>query len=262
MTKLKLNVVWVLALAVFMLASASSLQAQQAKRGGEKCATASERAEKMTQKMADQLNLNEQQVQQVKSINTNFANSTESIKNIEGLSHTQRFERMQALKNNRNSQLKSVLTNEQYQQFTEARAQKMDKKHTKLQERAENMPSANERAAKKTERMTKSLGLNSTQVEQVTNINLKHTQQMDALRTNTSLNGEAKMKQRAEYRDQYESELQSVLSAEQLAQLKAIKEKRSEKRKANCEGGNDNTNNRTNNRRGVQPNNEFSPRQR
>jgi Spy/CpxP family protein refolding chaperone len=86
--------------------------------------------------------------------------------------------------------------------------------------------SAEERAKKQTEQMTKQLNLNETQQAQVAAINLKYAQKVDDMR-GTGREQQAERREALKQMDeQKEQELQGVLTAEQFAQFKQAKDER------------------------------------
>lgn len=87
---------------------------------------------------------------------------------------------------------------------------------------------AEERAQMQTEQMTKTLGLDATQIEPVKAINLKYAQKIDELRTSNQ-DRAAKAEALKKLDADKNAELQQVLTAEQYAQLQQIQSTRREK---------------------------------
>lgn len=92
-----------------------------------------------------------------------------------------------------------------------------------------------ERAEMRTERMTKDLGLNAEQAEQVKAINARYAEKHEAIRAEHKARAEANKSQRSEMHEARMADYKAVLTPEQyeklVAQQAAMKEKHLEKRK-------------------------------
>ncbi|MDX1350915.1 MAG: hypothetical protein R3279_11735, partial [Putridiphycobacter sp.] len=98
------------------------------------------------------------------------------------------------------------------------------KEVSKKERRAELSPE--EIAKKKTDHMTKTLGLTKSQEEKMYDINLKHAKEQAALR-----NERKALKAKAEAEKQkHESEVDKILTEEQRAKLAAEKAQRAERK--------------------------------
>jgi pyruvate/2-oxoglutarate dehydrogenase complex dihydrolipoamide acyltransferase (E2) component len=80
--------------------------------------------------------------------------------------------------------------------------------------------SVEERAQKRTDKMTKNLGLSNDQAKDVYKINLEHAKKMEELR-----------KQKKAQNEKTKAELDKVLTDEQKKKAEELREKRKEKRK-------------------------------
>jgi Spy/CpxP family protein refolding chaperone len=90
-----------------------------------------------------------------------------------------------------------------------------------------------EKAQKKTDRMTKQLALSGDQAKQVYDINLKHEKENKVLRAEAKKIKEKGKALRAEKR----TSLEKVLTPEQLAKAKEMEAKRKENHKKGGKGG-------------------------
>lgn len=91
---------------------------------------------------------------------------------------------------------------------------------------------AEERATAMTEKMTTKLELTEDQKAQIQDINLGIAQKNDAIRSNTSLSREEKMKQMQENHQARDTMYQKVLTDEQYAKYQAWEKEKMEKMKA------------------------------
>lgn len=84
-----------------------------------------------------------------------------------------------------------------------------------------------ERAEKKTERMTKELGLSEEQAAKIKEINASHFAEMEKHREAIKVS-----------RDQHKAEMDAVLTPEQKEKLESLREEKKAKMKARKEGAN------------------------
>lgn len=90
--------------------------------------------------------------------------------------------------------------------------------------------SPEERAEKRTDKMTEILNLSDDQKEKIKKINLDHANEMEAIHNEGKLLKEKAKKQK----DSTRESIESVLTDEQLKVLKEKEEERNKKRKENC----------------------------
>ena len=109
-----------------LLCSAGDLSAQQGEQHqqGKPNMTTAERAEHQTVKMKHHLKLNDDQASKVGEINARYADKLESIRGME----EGRREAATELKDARNAELKSVLTEEQYASMIAEQEKNLKKK--------------------------------------------------------------------------------------------------------------------------------------
>lgn len=89
-----------------------------------------------------------------------------------------------------------------------------------------------ERAQKRTDKMTKELELSEEQAKQVYAINLNDAKEMEAIRIEKE-----KLKKRAKaQREKSRTEMDNVLTAEQKVKMEQIKKEKIEKKKQNAAG--------------------------
>ena len=93
--------------------------------------------------------------------------------------------------------------------------------------------SPQQKAAKRTERMTEDLGLSADQSKKVGEINLKHAEEMEAIHKQMrELKEQAKVK-----KDAYDKEIDSVLTAEQrVIRAKKMQEHKDKRKEHKPEG--------------------------
>lgn len=86
--------------------------------------------------------------------------------------------------------------------------------------------SIEEKADKRTEKMTKELGLSEEQAKKVKALNMEHIQKMEETRAKM----EAAKKEAHQNREEHEAALKTILTPEQAARLDEIKAEQKEKR--------------------------------
>ncbi len=191
-----------------------------------------DRAAHMTERMTEDLGLNETQAANVQAINEKYANliheKMEAFR-AEGKRPSRAdFDALKPLMEQKDAELKNVLTSEQYakhMEFVKNRPHHFGPPphHRAFGKRGgfHQPPSPADRAAHMTERMTEDLGLNETQAANVQAINEKYAnlihEKMEAFRA------EGKRPSRADFdalkplMEQKDAELKNVLTSEQYA---------------------------------------------
>jgi periplasmic protein CpxP/Spy len=103
-------------------------------QGKRQTKTADERAEKVTNKMKEKLNLTDEQVQKVKAINLEAAQQKDTMKTAAKEKRAEMKEKVKTIEANRDAKIKEVLTDAQKAEYEKMKAkgkEKMDKKREK-----------------------------------------------------------------------------------------------------------------------------------
>lgn len=195
----------VFALALFMVGVVGFAQPPQGKVDHE------QRAQKMTEKMVSGLQLDEKQAAAVKEINQRYAKQHAELWQNSNVDRADKPARMQALGQQKENELQSVLTKEQFGKFLQMKEEHQGQMKGKMQGRDQQPPNPEERAKHQTERMQKQLNLTQEQAEKAAQINLKYAKQAEAQHQERQ---EQQNKQK-KVREQQEQELKNILTEEQ-----------------------------------------------
>jgi len=186
--------------------------------------------EKMTEKMVSGLSLNEEQATKLAQLNDKYAQHFSSIRQNEQLNFAQKVARFKPLIARKNADLQQILTVEQFEQYTAKREKRAAKRYAKYQERAANRPSVEERATKRSERMTKNLSLDAKQAKALKKSFIKTMQGLDAIMGNTSLTPLARAEKAAPILDAQKATIATILNDEQREKLAQLRAERCEKK--------------------------------
>ena len=121
-----------LALVIGVLASCSQSQTQAQIRGDR---TPSERAQLQTKMMTQALSLSKEQVPTVKKINVKYSEKIAAIQAQDG-SRRNKFQRMRGLMEEKDQELATVLTEDQYEAYLKKKAEMHSKMKEKRKERS------------------------------------------------------------------------------------------------------------------------------
>lgn len=113
---MKITINFLTAVAIFLLASTTTF----AQRGG---GDPTEKAKKQTTQMVEKLSLNDEQATQVEAINVAYAEQMKAAREEVGKDREAMKSIMDNMNNNKNTELKAVLTSEQFQQYETMQAQ-------------------------------------------------------------------------------------------------------------------------------------------
>lgn len=102
-----------------------SLSTMAQRKGGER-PTPEERANRITEKMAEELTLTEAQKQQLLAINLEFAKKNEAERKEEMAARKAETEARKAELKEQDAKIQAVLTDEQNAKWTEVKAERMD----------------------------------------------------------------------------------------------------------------------------------------
>lgn len=195
-----------------------------AQKPDNRSATPEERAQRQTERMTQDLKLNDKQAAAVKEINLRYAQKMAATKNNSGGStHTDNFNARKEIFEQKDKELQAVLTPEQFSQFKAKQTEKMNRMEDRMQNRDQNSLSAEERAQKQVERMQKSLNLSPEQQQKAGQIALKYAKQADALRSQSKKDRETTAGKFATLRDQREQEMRNLLTEEQKIRFDELK---------------------------------------
>ena len=180
-------------------------------------ANAEAKAERMVEKMAENLELSDEQREKVEAVGVEMIQTKQKIKHDETISEEVQKEQLKALKETFNSEMKEILSEEQYAKFKENHRKNSGK-------------SLEEKARAKADRMTEELGLSEEQNEQVYQLNLKVANKIKAIKERDDLSDEKKKEFIKGNKKDYKSVLSIILTEEQMTKLKELKAEKKEKK--------------------------------
>lgn len=202
-----------IALAGLVAMSVNSSFAQ----GDSKQHTPQERAERMTERMSSDLNVDQAKKTELMAVNLRFVETSSKLRSDANLSDEARKTEMKAAKDVYNSELSTVLSPEQLVKLEQL---KQEKKELRA-ERKEMTPE--ERAAQLTERMNQVLALTEQQYTQVSQLNLGVEMKIEAIRNNSEMTPEQKKEFIQGNRKDQMAVLSNILTPEQFDKWKAEK---------------------------------------
>ena len=187
-----------------------------------------EKAEKMTLKMTDRLELDESTATKVEAINLEFINGLTKIKSDEELPKEERKSKVDGLRVDHKTALQSVLNAEQ---LAELEIWEAEKKARMEERKAMKNKTPEERAATQTQKLTELLSLTPEQVERVKILNLKVEEKIEVIKNDETMSTEKKKEFIKGNRQDQKTVLKSILTEEQLVILKDAKMKKKEELK-------------------------------
>ncbi len=176
--------------------------------------TTEERAQIMTENMANQAGLSEEQKAKIETINTQYVADIKAIKADDSKDEEQKKEALKEVRKNWKNSVDAELTEEQREKLKDARA---DKQKITPEQRAE----------KKAQYLTKELGLNEEQSQQVLELSLKVANKIEAVKVDNNLSEEQKKEFIKGNRKDFQRALSQILTPEQMSKFEEMK-KRSE----------------------------------
>jgi len=215
-----------LSFALLLSLNLATAQRGQGKGKMHKIENAEAHAEKQTQRLTEKLSLTSDQAAKVAAINLEYAKKLQAAKAANTDKEAGR-ETFKALRTEKHTAIKAVLTPEQVTKMEERRGGKG--KHGKKGRKGENWKggegkaqTSEGRAAKSTQRLTEKLSLNADQVAKVTAINLEYAEFRKAAKANATdrETGKATMK---ELRTKQQNAIKAILNTEQLATYESMK---------------------------------------
>ena len=182
---------------------------------GEKM-TPEAKAEKMTIKLVEKLELDANQKEKVNAINLEFVQSANALKANSEVSDDDKKSEFKTLKEDYKASLKEVLTEEQFAEFSEMKKNHKSKK------------TLEEKARAKTDKMTEQLGLNAEQEAKLYDLNVKVARKIQAIKKNDEFSDEKKKKFIKGNKQDYKRVLKSILTEDQMERLEELKKKKKE----------------------------------
>lgn len=173
-----------------------------------------ERAERMTQKMNEELQLDAAKQAELKEANLHYAQATDAIKSDAGLQEEARKAKMKDARANYRAELETILTADQLAVLDAKREEMREKREEKANMTVE------ERAKMHTEHIHATVGLTEDQYAKVSELNLGVETKLEAIRTDVSMSPERKKEFIRGNRKDQMNVLQSILTPEQFEKLK------------------------------------------
>lgn len=191
-------------------------------QGGSKQHTPQERAERMTEKISLELNLDQAKKAELMAVNLRFLEVSSKLRADATLSEEARKSQMKVAKDTHHSEMSAILSAEQMARLEQL---KQEKKELRA-ERKEMTPE--ERAAQLTEKMNQVLGLTELQYSQVSQLNLGVEMKIEEIRKNPELTPEQKKEFVQGNRKDQMTVLSNILTPEQLEKWKIAKNEMNE----------------------------------
>lgn len=176
-----------------------------------------EKADKITNKLTEELDLSSNQTNEVKSLNLETISEQRKIRSNNSLSKEEKKNQTKALRKMQKEKLNSILTEEQMTKLKELRVDKKGKK--------KNISPA-EKASKMTAKLDETVTLSPSQKNEVKAVNLHAVVEMNKIKKDESLSEEDKKMALKNVRKQKKEKIKSILNKEQLSKLKAAKKAR------------------------------------
>jgi Spy/CpxP family protein refolding chaperone len=165
----------------------------------------------MGQRIAQKLNLTQQQQDQLKPIFEKQREQAKAIKQDTSLSADQKKQKFDALRQDTQTQLNSVLTPEQQQQWAQMKAQHQEHKG----ERGEKMGGA---------RLAEKLNLSQQQQDQLKPIMEKQREQAKAIWQDNSLSQDQKKQKMQALHQDTRTQMNAILTPEQQQQMQQMRQ--------------------------------------
>lgn len=188
-------------------------------------------AQQQTQRLTERLSLTEDQSAKVAAIHLEYAQKLQAAQ-----ATATGKEAFKALRTEQNAAIKTVLTPEQITQMEQKRggkgkgAKKGGKGKGGKRGGEGKAQTAEEKAAKHTERLTEKLSLTEAQTATIAAINLDYANKMEAAKA-TATDKEAGKAARKSLRTAQQTAIKAVLNAEQLVAYDALKSERKGKKR-------------------------------
>lgn len=189
----------------------------------QKNADRSAMAEKQAGKMKTDLSLTEEQFTRIKEINEKFSsNQARLLADTAMTRENVRLERKR-MQDERNTQIKGVLTEEQFSQWTAMKAKEMKKGQTKAR--------AGGRAGNQMEEMKTELGLTDDQYKKVMAINARMAGRVKKLRADTTISRENVRAEMKKVKEERNAAIKTVLTEDQYSRFLAYEAEKANNRR-------------------------------
>jgi Spy/CpxP family protein refolding chaperone len=156
--------------------------------------------------MYQELGLTKEQGQQLKTIHQKYDKEFDKVKDNSSLTKEQKKESLIKLREQKSTEVKAILTEEQFKKWE---AIKEEKKEAKVQE--------------KTDDLKKELGITDEQATQLKAIHEKYKPQFKAIKDDTTKTEEQKKAALKTLKEAEKTELKTILSEEQLKKWETYK---------------------------------------
>jgi hypothetical protein len=177
------------------------------------------KAEHKLNKMAEELELSDEQMVKAKAIVDKFAQRRQKIKADETTTDEVKKSQMKELKKLQKEQLRAILTEQQIVKLDQLKTERKEK-------------SLEERADAKTEKMAEKLGLTPEQKERVKVLNRKVAQKISAIKKDESMTDEKKKEFIKGNMKDHKNVMKQILTEEQFTQYEEWIKARKAKKKA------------------------------
>lgn len=219
--------------AILFLASFATLQAQATKKAK---MSPEQRVDRQTEQMASQLSLSDEQKAKVKVVNEKYAKQMQDLRaNTED--RTQLRPKMQEMRQAQEKEISQYLTKEQTEKWAQIKNEKKDRRaEMQKGQRAEKMRpnreamagkraahqsrSPQEKAAKRTEKMTKELGLSPEQAKKIEAIYVTSGEKKANYQGAKNSESRENMKK---WREEENKAVDAILTKEQIAKRDELK---------------------------------------
>ena len=182
--------------------------------------TSEEKAERMTKKMSQELNLDDKRTAELKVLNVKYVNEIKRIKSDETVEKEAKRIQVKEVRDSRKVDLKKLLSEKEYAQYETMEAEKATRRAEKKEMK---QMSPAERAAKHTKKMTELLDLTPEQTEKVASLNERVEMKIEAIKNDESMSQEKKKEFIKGNRKDQMNAFKSILSQEQFEKYKEAK---------------------------------------
>lgn len=198
-----------------------TLQANAQEKGSK---SPEEKASMMTEKMVQELKLDQATAEKLEPINLKFVNEMTDIRKNSSIDEEAKKIQMQEIVDQRKGELKAILSEEQFSQAEEMEAK--IKAHFKEKEFFAGSPA--ERAKHRSDRLKESLNLNDEQYDQIHFINVKVEEKIEVIKNDATMTPERKKEFIQGNRKDQINAYRSVLTPEQMEKLEKDRQQHKE----------------------------------
>lgn len=175
--------------------------------------TAEERAQVMTENLANKVELSDEQKTRIEAINEQYIAEIRTIKADESKGEDQKKEAIKEVRKNWKDSVSEELTEEQRTKLKEARAEKPQL-------------TTEQKAEKRAQHLTQELELNEEQSKQVLDLSLSMAKKMEATKADSNLSEDQKKQLFKDNRKEFRDSLSTILTPEQMEKYEELKKKK------------------------------------